>query len=482
MSLLSAFRVEVLLVVMALASLLVGALRRNDSRQLGHWLAAGVFGLFAYSTSTPLESYSTEPGGIFRLDEFALVFKQLCLLATMGVLLIAAESTQRFGRTTSEHYVLILLAATGMLVAITARDFILLFVALELLTTASYVLVGFVRKDPRALEASVKYISVGALSTAFLAYGISYVFGAAGSTSYDVVRQAFAASPDGSTMATLGVTFVVAGVAFKIAVFPGHMWTADVYQGTPLPVTAFLAVASKTTGFAVLLRLLFDPFQPLHAQWAPVVLVVAGITIVWGNLGALQQKDLKRLLGYSSMTHSGYLLLGTVAMSALGAESVIFYLAQYLFTSLACFFVLAALAQNGAGSAIEELRGLSRRAPFLSWGLMASLLSMAGIPPLSGFLAKYMVFSAVPDYSAYETLYFAVLGLALVGVVVSAVYYFGVVRVLWADGPESATSQPSNLVLSTGLAVCVVAMLGLSVYQAPVLEAAARATLGLGLR
>jgi NADH-quinone oxidoreductase subunit N len=211
-------------------------------------------------------------------------------------------------------------------------------------------------------------------------------------------------------------------------------------------------------------------------------LVIAGITIVWGNLGALRQRELKRLLGYSSMTHSGYLLFGTVAVSALGAEAMIFYLVQYLFTSLACFFVLGALARNGHGSTLDELAGLSKRAPFLSWALLASLLSMAGIPPLSGFLAKFLVFSAVPDYSGYEALYFTVLSLALVGVVVSAVYYLGVARVLWADGPREAPVQPTSSALWLGLAACVAVILVLGIYQDPVLRAAERASASLGLQ
>lgn len=486
MSLINAFRVEVCLVILALLTLVAGVLRPIASRGLGYGLAGCVFVLMLYAGQVPLDQGAE--GSIYRIDEFALVFKQLCLLATAGVLLLAAETAERFAARSTEHYVLVLFAATGLLVASTARDFVLLFVALELITTASYVLVGYARKEAKSIEASVKYLSVGALSTAFLAYGISYVFGAAGSTNYDAVRAALTAAP--SVTALVGVAFVVAGIAFKVAIFPGHMWTADVYQGAPLPVSAFLAVASKMAGFAVLLRLLLDAFAPLHAQWAPVVLVLAAVTILWGNLGALRQKELTRLLGYSSMAHSGYLLLGTVTLSALGVEGIMYYLVQYLFTSLACFFVLGALYKSGRGTSLGDIKGLSQRAPLLSWVLVASMLSMAGIPPLSGFMAKYMIFAAVPDYSAFSTLYFSVLGLALLGVVVSIVYYLSVIRLMWepadsakvADHTQGSQRAPlcAGPVLGGASLVCVAAMLVLGVYQAPVLEVIGKASASLG--
>lgn len=479
MNLINAFRIEASLVILALVTLLVGVLRPVSPRAVGYALAACVFGLMLYAANVPLD---TTEGSIYRLDEFALAFKQLCLLATAGVLLLAAETSERFAQRTTEHYVLVLLASAGLLTAGTARDFVLLFVALELLTTASYVLVGYARKESKSIEASVKYLSVGALSTAFLAYGISYVFGTAGSTSYDAVREALAASPEPSATALVGVTFVLAGVAFKVAVFPGHMWTADVYEGAPLPVTAFLAVASKLAGFAVLLRLLLDAFAPLHSHWAPVVLVLAAVTILWGNLGALRQKNLTRMLGYSSMAHSGYLLLGTVALNTLGVDAIVYYLVQYLFTSFACFFVLGALAKSGSGSDLNDLRGLNQRAPLLSWTLVASMLSMAGIPPLSGFMAKFMVFAAVPDYAEFSALYFTVLGLALLGVVVSVVYYFSVVRVMWEPAAKSAKAPSSAGPVTNGaLIVCIAVMLGLGVYQGPLLGMIGKASASLGL-
>jgi NADH-quinone oxidoreductase subunit N len=213
------------------------------------------------------------------------------------------------------------------------------------------------------------------------------------------------------------------------------------------------------------------------------MLVLAAVTILWGNLGALRQKNLTRLLGYSSMAHSGYLLLGTVALSKLGVDAIVYYLVQYLFTSFACFFVLGALTKSGSGTDLNDLTGLSRRSPLLCWTLVASMLSMAGIPPLSGFMAKYMVFAVVPDYSTFSVLYFTVLGLALLGVVVSVVYYFSVIRVMWEPTPAAARAPVPSAGPVTGgaLVVCLAVMLGLGVYQGPLLGAISQASASLGL-
>ncbi|MEN9580875.1 MAG: hypothetical protein RJA70_3884, partial [Pseudomonadota bacterium] len=366
MSLLSTFHVEAILVGLALATLVVGSLRALDSKGLGRALAGAVFVLFIYSVSLQEPDLGVQAQA-YRVDEFALLFRQLGLLTSALVLLLAAEYSGRIRYPAPEQYALLLLASTGMLVLSAARDFILLFVALELLTTASYVLVAFPRNEAGRVEASVKYLTMGALSTALIAYGISFIFGTTGSTSYDVVREVFARPGELDAAQALGVACVLAAFAFKLAAFPGHMWAPDVYQGASLPITAFLATGSKCAGFVALLRLLFDPFLPLHPQLAPVLLVVAGATVVWGAFGALRQTDLRRLLGYSSITHTGYLLFATVTDRGDGPTSVQFYLIQYVFSSLAFLIVLAFLSRGGRGYGLAALKGLNRDAPWLSW-------------------------------------------------------------------------------------------------------------------
>jgi NADH-quinone oxidoreductase subunit N len=277
------------------------------------------------------------------------------------------------------------------------------------------------------------------------------------------------------------VAFVLAALAFKLAAVPAHMWAPDVYQGASLPVTAFLATGSKCAAFAAVLRLLFDAFLPLQPYWAPLLLIVAGPTVVWGSFGALKQTDLRRLMGYSSVTHTGYLLFAAVSGAALSVTAILFYLVQYVFSTLACFFVMAQLTRNGSGYSIAGLSGLNRRAPWLSWMMAASLLSLTGIPPLSGFLAKYLVLAAVPNYTAFAPLYFVVLGLVLIAVVVSVVYYFGILRAMWSEAqPQAATSEhttfSSDTTLGGALLACVALIVLLGVYPQPLLGWAERAS------
>lgn len=481
MNLIAAFHVEVALAALALATLVLSSIRAVDAKLLGRGLAAVVFGLFVYSVALQQPDLAAE-GGVYRIDEYALLMRQLGLVTLSLVLLLAAEFSGRARYPAPEQYSLLLLASTGMLVLCTARDFVLLFVALELLTTASYVLVAFPRNEVGRVEASVKYLTMGALSTALIAYGISFVFGTTGSTSYDEVREVFTRAAELSPTQALGVAFVLAAFAFKLAAVPGHMWAPDVYQGASLPVTAFLATGSKIAGFAAFVRLVFDPFSPLKEQLAPVLLVVAGATVVWGSFGALRQTDLRRMIGYSSITHTGYLVFAAVSGTAEGATAIQFYLVQYVFSSLAFFFALGFLTRSGRGYSVAELRGLNRDAPWLSWMMAIPLVSLTGVPPLSGFIGKYLVLAAVPDYAEYAVLYFSVWALALIAVVVSVVFYFGVIRTMWLTDDETQKAPiASDRTLGVALGACVACVVLLGVFPYPALTRAMAGTVGLGL-
>jgi NADH-quinone oxidoreductase subunit N len=326
---------------------------------------------------------------------------------------------------------------------------------------------------------------MGALSTAFIAYGTAFVFGTTGSTAYDSVRAAFSATPGIEFTEGLGVAFVLAALAFKVAAAPGHMWAPDVYQGAPLPVTAFLATASKCAAFAALVRLCLDAFLPLQAQWGPALLVVAALTVVWGSFGAIRQTDLRRLLGYSSITHSGYLLFATVSGGAQAASAILFYLIQYVFSTLACFLVLGILARRGGDYSLEALKGLNRRSPWLSWMTAVALLSLTGIPPFSGFIAKYLVLASVPNYAEFASLYFVALGLVLIAVVVSVVYYFGIIRTMWLDSGVDAGVNEERIerdaTLVAPLVACVAFVVLLGAYPSLALTPANDAAKSLGL-
>src|SRR6185295_8089265 len=294
----------------------------------------------------------------------------------------------------SEYYALILFALSGMMFAASANDFALLFVSVELITVTFYVLTSFQRNRLASLEAGVKYLILGALSSAFLVFGIALVFGTTGKMNFSglaAVASQFATDK----IFLLGLVLVLVGLGFKIAAFPLQIWAPDVYQGSPAPATAFLAVGSKAAGFVLLLRVLFSAVPDITSKWGGFLAVVAAITILYGNLCAIPQRNLKRLLGYSSIGNAGYLLLGAVASNKSGSSAILYYLAGYLFTVLAAFTVISIITREADDEDISILAGLHQRSPLLAASLALSMISLAGIPPLAGFFGKFLLLNSV---------------------------------------------------------------------------------------
>jgi NADH-quinone oxidoreductase subunit N len=470
-------QLECLLAILAIGTLLTDAFRPGGNRRaLGYLLATLV-------TITLLYSFALKPveetlfHGMYRLDAFALFFKRLFLLATAFVLLMGAEFAERFETGVAEFYALVLLAATGMLIIASVNHFILLFVALELVTITFYILTSFLRRQTQSLEAGTKYLILGALSSGFTVYGIAYIFGTTGTTNFDKLAELLKAGASGSAF-TLGMLLVLTGLGFKIASVPFQIWAPDVYQGAPTPVTAFLAVGSKAAGFALLLRVMLAGLLPVSAVWMPVLLVLSAATLVYGNLGAISQRNIKRLLGYSSIGHAGYLLMGVAAANELGSQAVMFYLAQYAFTNLCAFLVIIAVGREE----IPAFAGLGRRSPILGLALLFALASLAGIPPLSGFFGKFQLFAAVIQAAQTDGRYYV---LALIGagaVVVSLFYYLNVARAIYIEQAVDASPIPVSLPMRAGLYVCMIAMIGLGIYQQPLVKAATLAAGVFGLR
>lgn len=476
MNLLYPVQLEVALALLALGTLVAEAVRPfRRLHRLGCVLALVVMALFALSfLISPADASFFD--GSYRLDAFALFFKRLFLLITALVLMVAAEFSPRLEHGVTEHYVLILLAAVGMLVLGSATDFILLFVALELVTISFMVMNSHHRRQIASLEAGTKYLVMGGLASGLMVYGISYIFGTTGFTGFAEVAQAIRSQPGGPGSAlSLGILLVLLGLGFKIAAVPGHLWAPDVYQGAPLPTTAFLATGSKIAGFALLLRLLFEGLLPAAGVWAPMMVYVAGLSLLYGNLGALGQKDVKRLLGYSSIAHTGYLLMGIVAMNALGLTASLFYLAQYAISSLAGFLALAAVARAGGGSDLASFAGLHRRSPLLAAGLSLSMLSLAGVPPLSGFFGKFLLFTAVLDHHLADTPLLILAVVAAVGVIISFFYYFGVIRAVYVDEPADPAPIPVSAPVRLSLLACLVLIVALGLYQEPLVAASQHA-------
>jgi NADH-quinone oxidoreductase subunit N len=397
--------------VLMLADLFVPTERR---RFIGYAaIAALSFLLFAsLSGNGSCTLTGTAFNGEFINDGLSLFFKRFFLVAAILVLFIAAEFADRIVAA-AEYYSLILFALAGMLFAASSNDFAMLFVSIELITITFYVLVSFQRSKLASLEAGVKYLILGALSSAFMIFGIALIWGTSGELNFNKLAAVLAKTPELETskIFLLGVLLVLVGLGFKIAAFPFQIWAPDVYQGAPTPTTAFLAVGSKAAGFALLLRVLFTAVPGVTAHWGNLLIVISGITILYGNLCALPQHNLKRLLGYSSISHAGY----------------------HLFTVLAAFLVIALVLRHLDTEEISGLAGLNQRSPLLAATMTISMVSLAGIPPLAGFFGKFLLLKSAVE--AAQTTgnhgYYCLVFTALAGVVISLYYYFGVIKVMY---------------------------------------------------
>jgi NADH-quinone oxidoreductase subunit N len=372
-----------------------------------------------------------------------------------------------------------------MLFASSVNNFALLFVSLELITVTFYVLTSFQRTRVASLEAGVKYLIIGALSTAFTVFGIALVYGTSGKLDFGELSNVLAEHLNNKIF-LFGLLFVLVGLGFKIAAFPFQIWAPDVYQGSPTPTTAFLAIGSKAAGFVLLLRVLFTAVPAVAAQWSGLLIIISAATILYGNLCAIPQRNLKRLLGYSSIAHAGYLLLGVAAAAAAlghdpkdpgaGASAILYYLAGYLFTVLGAFTVICLVMRYFESDDISALAGLNRRSPLLASTMTLAMVSLAGIPPLAGFFGKFLLLKSVlAEAPAHPGCYYLVF-IALAGVVISLYYYFGVVRVIyWSDVTPERAPIPTSRTARLSLCGCIAGMLLLGLYPNPVVNFAVEA-------
>jgi len=402
--------------------------------------------------------------GAFVEDSLAIFFKRFFLVAAILVLFLSSEFSGKFVNNVSEYYSLIIFALTGMLFAASANDFAMLFVSIELITVTFYVLVSYQRRKVTSLEAGVKYLIIGALSSAFMVFGIALIWGTSGKINFTELAQVAPQFVDNKIF-LIGVLFLIAGLGFKISAVPFQIWTPDVYQGAPTPTTAFLAVGSKAAGFVLLLRVLFTAIPAVTAHWVDFLIVISALTILYGNLCALPQRNVKRLLGYSSISHAGYLLLGIAAMSASGQSAVMFYLAGYLFTIVAAFTVVALVMQHLDNEDISALAGLNQRSPLLATTMTFAMVSFAGLPPLAGFFGKFLLLKSVlaagPSNHAYYWLAF----IALAGIVISFYYYFGVIRAIyWSKDAKDLSPITLSGAAKFSIALCIAGMVWLGTF------------------
>ncbi|HET7694797.1 MAG TPA: NADH-quinone oxidoreductase subunit N [Vicinamibacterales bacterium] len=411
-------------------------------------------------------------GGTFVLDPLALFAKRLFLVSgAVSVLATLGVPGERFTRRGSEYHVALLTSLLGMLVLASARELVLLFVAFELMSIPLYFLTGFQKRSEIAPEGALKFFLVGTVSSAILLYGFSFLFGATGTTAIGAIAGALASE---DVLATLGLVLVLAGVGFKIAAVPFHMWVPDTYEAAATPFVAWLSVAPKAAGFIVVFRLYLEGAGSAAFLWVPVVSAMAGLTIVAGNLMAIPQQNVKRLLAYSGVAHIGYMLMGIAAMSDDGAGMVLFYLVAYLFGNMGAFLVVQAVATSEGSDRMEGYRGLAQRSPVLALSMLLFLLSLGGIPFVAGFWAKLFIFRAVINQQMYV--------LALLGAVLTIValyYYLVLASRMYIDAPTRADAVRLSAPLLVAILICAIGTVVMGLYPEPWVKAALAATSGL---
>jgi len=414
-------------------------------------------------------SYPAIFSNMLAVDNFALFFKLLFLGIAFLVILASADYVAKFTRFQGEYYALILLSTLGMMLMAATTDLISLFVALELTSISLYVLVGFL-KDRKSTEASLKYLLLGALSSAVLLYGMALIFGFTGKTQLGEIAQVLQAMSPAALLASpallMGIVLLIAGFGFKIAAVPFQMWVPDVYEGAPTTVTAYLSVASKAAGFAIILRIFFSAFDIpwLSLNWGMIFAVLAVVSMIIGNVVAIPQTNIKRMLGYSSIAQAGYLMVGLAtlgfspAADVLGQSVIMFFLVSYALTNLGAFIAVIAISGKLDSDQIADYAGMGKRAPVLALALTFCLISLIGMPPAAGFMAKFYIFSA-----AVQNHLLWLVVIAVLNSVISAYYYLRVVKVMWSGEPASEEKVPSSGEPRLALFLCCLGVLVLGI-------------------
>jgi NADH-quinone oxidoreductase subunit N len=457
----------------AIVVMLVGVkVDDEDSAGLGFialiaLLAAFILTLFTFGQNV------TAFNGSLVIDNFAAFFELLIEVAAALTVAMSLEYVADAGLGGAEYYALVLFGVFGMMLLAAAGDLIAIFLGFETMSIAVYALAGFVRRDPKSNEAALKYFLLGAFSTGFLLYGIALVYGAMGTIRLEPIRAALGAGIGAEPLLLPGLGLILIGFGFKVAAVPFHMWTPDAYEGAPTPITGFMAVGVKVAAFAGFMRIFMASFGPISAQWSIVLWVIAAITMTAGNVIALVQNNIKRMLAYSAIAHAGYILVGMAAAGGQAGAAILYYLLGYAFTNLGAFAIVIAVEQGGqARDDISSFRGLARRHPGLAAAMALFLLSLVGVPPLAGFVGKFYVFSAALN----EGLVTLVI-IAAINSVISAYYYIRVIVAMYMQ--ESGARQSEPLSLHPGLLISIsaaaLAVIGIGVYPQPYMGAAVNA-------
>ncbi|MHB8170856.1 MAG: NADH-quinone oxidoreductase subunit N [Thermincolia bacterium] len=467
--------IEILTALLGIGLLILGLIVPKEHRKgFGFLTAAGLIGILV-STFYMLGINSTTNKGMFISDDFSVFYKQLFLVAAILVTLASNEYVEKFEEGRSEFFALIVFATLGMMVIASAGDLITMFVGIELMTISFYCLVGLKKKDSKAAEAGLKYLLLGGVSSAVLLYGLTLVYGIAGTTVITEIANRVALGPMEPAL-LLGIIFLIAGIGFKISLVPFHMWSPDVYEGAPTPVVAFLASGSKAAAFVAFIRIFLDGMPSLQDSWLALFIGLTILSILIGNLVAIPQTNLKRMLAFSGVAQAGYLMTGMIAGNAAGVAGIGFYLFIYAIGTVGAFAVVIAFYNATGTDDIKDMAGLAQRNPLMAASLLIAMLSMAGIPPLAGFAGKLFLFTAIVE-KGY-------LWVALIGLVMSMVsvyYYLNVAKAMYMNDPTDDAPITISGSMKFVLLVSMVATIFLGIYPTPLFDMASAAAQVLGL-
>ncbi len=460
---------EIAVAALTLILLAMGLLIPDGARK--GMMPLTVFGLLGILGYTVYDFFFGKMGpafqGMYFHDAFADFFKMLFLVAALLVVLSSGEYVQKFPAYRGDFYALLVAAILGMMLMAGAADLLTFYVGLELMTITFYILVGYMPHDGRSSEAGIKYLVLGAASSAILLYGISFIYGLTGSTQLYQVAMGLGSKVNPPVI--LATVFVLAGFGFKISLVPFHMWAPDIYEGAPTPVTAFLAVASKAAAFAALIRVYLVTLenQSFAQTGIALLLILASLTMIIGNLVAIPQKNIKRLLAFSSVAQAGYLMVGVIAESVPGVKGVLYYAMIYVFANMGAFAVATYIGQAQGSDEIRDYAGLARRSPLAAAVMTASVLSLAGIPPLAGFVGKFYLFSAVMD-----TGYQAIAYIGFVMSMVSVYYYLSIVKVMYLGEGEGLPDIPVRGAAKFAMVFAMLITLFVGIYPSPLAQMA----------
>lgn len=440
------------------------------------WLGwVGVAGILA---ALAMVRYPVEPlplfYGFFILDPFSYFFK-IAALGVVAISLLASMAYEpheekrplaHFG----EYTTLFLFLCFGLILMGSSNNLLMIFLSIESVSILSYLLVGFLKRSPRSKEAALKYLLFGSLCSGVMLYGMSLIYGLTGAIDLNIIQTKLAALALPENLILTALLLVMAGIGFKISMAPFHMWAPDVYEGAPTPFTGFLTVGPKALGFAVLLRVLQTGFLGFHAKWGILLAGLSMLTMTLGNVVAISQNNIKRLLGYSSIAQAGYILMGVAVSNQMGLVGVLFYLAIYIFTNLGAFICVVTASNHLGSDEIDAYAGLSERSPFLAFALTLFLLSLAGIPPLAGFMAKFYVFA-----SAIQGGFLTLAVVAALNSAVAAFYYFKIVRLMYLTPAQNKESLAPPIPLLAALIITLAGIILIGIYPAPFIQFVERA-------